>query len=278
MKSIILGTATGYPSTVLERFAGSAREAGIGGRIVLCVDPDSVAHYQPIAKRYDVELIAIANLPYHIQTARYLVYQELLERRLQETEYALLCDVRDLLFVRDLFSHPELERHQLHLFLEDQEIGRCRYNAAWIEYAFGQEFLQRVASLPVSCSGTTIGSRAALLHYLTRLNTLAQKLHTIGREIVCGLDQGLHNGLLYGENILNDSRRVWRNTDGFIFTMGYAQHTLSERGIPQPQQAEGSTGEPFVLHQFDRMKVEAVQALGVACSCPMDDIIESGRP
>lgn len=274
MNSVILGTATGYPATVLERFAGSARKAGVTARIVVCTDQGSVAHYQPIATHYDVELLTIANLPYHIQTSRYLVHQKLLERRLPDTEYAFLCDVRDLLFVRDPFSHPDLEAHQLHLFLEDQQIGKCRYNAAWIEYAFGRDFLQRVAALSVSCSGTTIGSRAALLHYLSRLNTLAQRLHAAGREIVCGLDQGLHNGLLYGEKLLENSRRMWSNADGFIFTMGYARHSLSERGIPHPRTTDGTSHEPFVLHQFDRMEAEAVHALGKVCGAPMDDVIK----
>ena len=274
MSSLILGTATGYPPSVIERFAKSARDAGITSRIILCTDTDSAPHYQHTASQYAIELLQFSNLPYHIQTARHLLYQELLERHLSMVEHILLCDVRDLFFVQDPFGHPCLGLHPLHCFMEDQLIGRCRYNSAWIEYAFGPQLLQRLAPLPISCSGTTIGSRSAIITYLGRINGIAQKLHAAGREIVCGLDQGIHNALLHTQQLADLSPKLWTNSDRYIFTMGYATYQLSSRGVPLPLSPTPATEEPYILHQFDRMQPADLNEFAQRMGCWIGDLEE----
>lgn len=43
----------------------------------------------------------------------------------------------------------------------------CVYNSGWVEKCYGSEALQTILSEPISCSGTTLGSRDGILIYVS---------------------------------------------------------------------------------------------------------------
>ena len=211
--------------------------------------------------------------PYHLQSARYRFYERLLRRLHGGVDRVLLCDVRDVVFAGNLFESTSADPTQLHFFLEDKNIGASLYNSAWVEYAFGTKMLQRIRALPISCSGTTLGSVEAVLCYLERMNAITERLHQAGREIVCGLDQGIHNVLLYAEEFESRSRKLWTNTDGLVFTMGYSSPVLAGDGIPRLPSGDAWQ----VYHQFDRLNLGDLQRFAAALDIPIDDLSEQ-RP
>lgn len=269
MQNVILGTASGYPLTVLDRFCGTARRAGHKGRIVLWTDEATMAHAAQLRRRHDVELLACPAYPYHVQTARYLAYEEFLSQSPTELDRVLLCDVRDVVFRTDPFAHPQALLHPFCAFLEETTIGDSIFNKAWVQQAFGDAAFLAIAHEPVSCSGTTLGTVDAMQLYLAKLNAIAKGLHAKGQPITVGLDQGIHNVLLHRDRFLESERVLSRNQDGLVFTMGYARHERGAKGWPQPV-----GGAPAcMIHQFDRMNCADVKQFGATLGCDVSDLV-----
>ena len=274
MQNVILGTASGYPLTVLERFCATARRAGHKGRIVLWTDEATLTHAAMLRRNHDVELRTCPAYPYHVQTARYLAYEEFLSQASTGVDRVLLSDVRDVVFRDDPFSHPQALLHSFCAFLEDTTIGDSIFNKAWIQQAFGDAAFLSMAHEPVSCSGTTLGTADAMRHYLAQLNAIAKGLHAKGQPITVGLDQGIHNVLLHRDRFLESERVLSSNQDGLVFTMGYARHERGTGGWPQP-----IGGAPAcITHQFDRMNYADVKQFGTALRCDVSDLVMRRAP
>lgn len=274
MQNVILGTASGYPLTVLDRFCGTARRAGHKGRILLWTDEATMAHAAKLRRSHDVELRVCPTHPYHVQTARYLAYEDFLNEAHAELDRVLLCDVRDVVFRSDPFAHPHALLHPLCAFLEDTTIGDSIFNKAWVQQAFGDAAFLAIAHEPVSCSGTTLGTVDAMRLYLAAMNAYAKALHGKGQPITVGLDQGIHNVILHRDRLLASERVLSSNQDGLVFTMGYARHERGANGWPQP-----IGGTPAcIAHQFDRMNCADVKQFGTTLGCDVSDLVTKRTP
>lgn len=45
----------------------------------------------------------------------------------------------------------------------------CPYNSGWIEKCYGSAALESIQTEPISCSGTTLGSRDGIIIYVSFL-------------------------------------------------------------------------------------------------------------
>ena len=88
----------------------------------------------------------------------------------------LLADYSDLFFQSNPFTYkPELwmpPKAQLSVFLENfpqKMIYRCPSNAGWISTCYGDQVFEQIRRNIVSCSGTTMGTRDAILVYVSAL-------------------------------------------------------------------------------------------------------------
>ena len=157
----------------------------------------------------------------------------------------MLSDVRDVIFQRDPFDFEFAD--SLCVFLEDdREVMKdCPHNSAWLKTAYGEKTLLELGDNVASCSGVTIGTTAEVMNYLELMvdQMLRLKFHA------SGMDQGVHNYLLYEEKIENV--RLFPNRRGPVFTMG---KTVD---LPTRFDAEGFVVNengtvPHVLHQYER--------------------------
>jgi hypothetical protein len=85
-----------------------------------------------------------------------------------------IADFRDVFFQSNPFTYlPDQWAQpisQLTVFLEaspQKAIYRCKFNSGWIRDCYGEEALNLVKSNPVSCSGTSLGSRDGILLYVS---------------------------------------------------------------------------------------------------------------
>lgn len=177
-----------------------------------------------------------------LQSLRYRLYYEFLQRITPEADVILLSDLRDVVFQADPFAEPVTG---LEVFLEDPSstLGRDPFNSRWVKNLLGPHELRRLAEENTSCSGTTVGDRAAILDYLARMSqAILWRRRPLGSH-----DQGVHNGLLRSGSLPN--ARVVANGRGRVLTMGLLPRVnVSNEGVVLND--DGTV--PAVLHQYDR--------------------------
>ena len=167
---------------VASRFVRSLRETGAQCRAVLLL-PATASSSALIAAltEWDVHphYYSTSRAPYanlrgnRAKLIRYFAALEFLrgERNLHQGGRVMLADSRDVIFQSNPFSIPGDPVRQLDIFLEDyfRTFANSNINLGHVVPCFGREMVQRVflaPPRPVSCSGVTMGTYAAVLRYL----------------------------------------------------------------------------------------------------------------
>jgi hypothetical protein len=244
----VMAIATGYPMRHYERFVGSLRKTGYLGHIILIVAPNippnvesyltkkgvtlKKAQYVPcshpikkeeeIKNNDDKELVTCWH-PYPSlknRWARFPLLRDYLEECETCTGPVLFTDTRDVFFQRDPFGPeaPVVPPNTVQLFEEhytirtthqlvDKPVFQCK----------GIRF-----DKPMLCSGTTIGTRSAMLEYLRIMH---KEMDEWMNDTKCccipknGDDQAIHNYLYYTGK-LDHIAVVIPNRMGLVHTIG----------------------------------------------------------
>jgi hypothetical protein len=177
----------------------------------------------------------------------------------------MLTDLRDVVFQGDPFR--EVSGGEIRVFLEEplprqgDEINSRR----WLTELFGKETVKKLADTNLICSGTVIGDAQRMQEYLDAFMLALSNARSVMRM---GMDQGLHNYLLYS-GFLNGVT-MCPNRESEVLTMG-----LINPEEKLPRDAAGrlvdSVGRPYpVLHQFDRhpdLNTQIRQRYGMVHEC-----------
>ena len=159
-----------------------------------------------------------------LQALRYGHYYDILHQEGIAGEEVLLTDVRDVLFQRDPFDPPVTG---LEVFLEepDMTIGSEWFTRRWMLSLYGPREVAAFGEEIASCSGTVVGPREDILHYLKEM---CQEM-TWRRRPLGSHDQAVHNHLLRCERL--DPVTIVGNGQGRVLTMaGMARIARDERG------------------------------------------------
>lgn len=246
----IFALATNYPKLYYERFVGSLRKFGYTDDIVLSVSiPEKmkpgVAEYLQktdcVAYGFDVDCKGKDNCklrddflgypdprPYRtFANIRYALYEYWMQYY-TDRSYILILDFRDTFFQGNPFSSfgpisQRVPKYDLKVFEENykvKNIGKCVFNSLWVGKCFGRPALDALRDKPVLCSGSTLGSFEAIMHY-TR--TMLHSMDTVqcwkkGIES----DQGYQNYLYYNGafNLNGHNATAYRQGEGIINTIG----------------------------------------------------------
>jgi hypothetical protein len=177
-----------------------------------------------------------------LQSLRYMHYQRCLVEDAPEAEIVMISDLRDVVFQDHPFAEPVTE---LELYLEDSSvrIGDDAFNTRWLIDLYGKEFVKKLRGQPISCSGTVVGTRAAMLTYLSEMiEGIAWRRRPMGPH-----DQGVHNGLIQTGRL--PFARLIPNEQGRVLTLGQMKAPrIDNEGVLR--NADG--GVPAVVHQWDR--------------------------
>lgn len=186
-----------------------------------------------------------SSLEYHLeglQALRYAHYHRYLAECAQAADVVMISDLRDVVFQRDPFAEPV---SGLEVYLEDPSvrIGEDAFNTRWVRDLVGTEGLERLRGLPVSCSGTVVGTRDAMLAYLGEMVAgISWRRRPMGPH-----DQAVHNLLVHGRGL--SAARIVPNGHGRVLTLGSVT-TYRTNGEGKIMNDDGSV--PAVLHQWDR--------------------------
>lgn len=213
------------------------RMAAHGAHIVTCEKPHGRAH-----------------IPYN--ALRYFFYRHYLHTQAPPHTRVLLTDVRDVIFQTNPAAHPW--PGDLAVTLEDKRmtIGTCPYMTRWVTGHLGDDAWQALRHKPISCSGTTVGTAAAMLRYLDILCSHLEPF-TPG-DHMAGYDQGVHNHLLHQGLLAPCGNVAVMDNTGPILTLGYreGEPECDAHGVVL---GDGPT-PPVMVHQYDR-KPELFRAI-----------------
>ena len=246
--NLVLAAAWDIEAADVRPFVESLRRFYRGDVMMLVTSKGSAALVDYLRSReiipvfFDCQIWMVMQ----VKLARYVRYGELL--RAADKQYAriLLTDASDVLFQADPFAN--LPDDELLCFLEDpvRTIGQCPDDSLWIQQIFGPAILERLKDFEISCSGTTIGTHAAIVQYIDLLlqpakpNLMAKLMNFRGH------DQGIHNYLLR-TGALPQARLIPNGEQ--VYTVGSVKDsdiTLASGGVIL---APGARACP-VVHQF----------------------------
>mmetsp|Transcript_17118 Transcript_17118/g.35349 ORF Transcript_17118/g.35349 Transcript_17118/m.35349 type:complete len:354 (+) Transcript_17118:265-1326(+) len=258
-----MAMATGYGLLDYQRYVGSLRKTGFDGNIILAVAPtidresesylaskNVVLHKvryvecsHPVVPKekqgggnsHDKELVTCLH-PYpklKHRWARFPLLRDYLldcggaeDPRSKCGGPVLISDMRDTIFQRNPFGPEAPKIHGLQLFAEHYTIRTTHWLVDWPVYdCKGIRFDE-----PMLCSGTTIGTRDAMLDYLeifhNEMNTWMESPRCCCFE-TNGDDQSMHNYLFYSnalDGVAGGAEAV-KNRNGLVHTVG-AQASL----------------------------------------------------
>jgi hypothetical protein len=237
-----------YPATLLM-FVDSFLRFHPSARLAFVADDVTAGHLQGLCSRsvsaqcmiigYDevvdkgslfVRKATVYGQRHHINRGVMRILDEL--GLWDDASLVLLADTRDVLFQDDLFARLKArtdaleEGEQPLYFAMEPEIATIRMSIrdqAWNRVAFKQCVPQvvfdRLADMPISCSGTTVGTRASILAYVEAMIPFTLFCSGHGRlhpDYVGGMDQPAHMLLLYGTILSRKNEPLWSERYGFL--------------------------------------------------------------
>ena len=246
---------------VASRFARSLRETGARCRLVTMLPASdasralvqTLAEFQVTPYYYDTSRPPYTALRGNrAKLIRYWAALDYLRSHHPAAGRVLLADSRDIIFQRDPFTIPPDPERPLDVFLEDyfRDFANSGINRGHVVPCFGSDAVQRVFLTPprsVSCSGVTMGSRAAVLRYLRLMWSEMRK--PIYSAQCLEHDQAFHNWLLWTGRL--SPVRAWTNEDGPVTTIGWPEHLYRDR-FGRVLNRRGEL--VHLVHQYDRRK------------------------
>lgn len=208
----VMGMATGYGTGVFKSFVGSLRRSGFKGNIILGVSPNMNEESKAFLTSRNVTMKTIETTPCTYKIERDSCAKEypdiklrwsrfpLIRDWLQECEACtgpvLITDVRDTFFQDDPFGvgAPVVEGLQV---FEENPIQTTMH---WLIDVPVKACKGISIDKPMLCSGSTIGTRDAMIKYLERMY---EEMKAWISEPKCrefkgnGDDQSIHNYLYY---------------------------------------------------------------------------------
>lgn len=272
----VMAMATGYALKDYKRFVGSLRKTGFEGNIILAVAPDidtacetylasqnvflhKVQHTtcsHPVKKgakvkipknSHERELVTCLH-PYPKLKHRWARFPLLRDYLLHCGGHAnpevqcggpvLITDMRDTFFQRNPFGTEAPKVTGLQLFAEHYTIRTTHWLVDWpVGDCKGVHYDE-----PMLCSGTTIGTRQAMLDYL-RIFHEEMNLWMESPKCCCfetnGDDQSMHNYMYYSHMLdgVDGGVTVSKNRNGLVHTAGaqlsmiYNTHTQQKKEL-----------------------------------------------
>jgi FkbM family methyltransferase len=244
----VLTYCSGYPYEVFLRFADTLYLTGFSGNLIFVVNQQDVTTLEKLMSihpkvSYFVDTV---NVRRQCQQKRYFIFKEILANL--KTDHVLLADSRDLFFQRNIEEY-ELPLNTDVVFAgEGQIIEKDNLNKKWlstIENDIKQPFIENIQHNKIVCSGTTYGTLEGIKKYINHMcNLMVDKVPTD----YAGLDQGMHNYLIYS-NTMNDFRfKVLPVTNVFFNTLIFGFKWIVGQDF-----VNNDKEISYIVHQWDRM-------------------------
>lgn len=187
---------TNYDFNGIKVTIKSLREHYRGDIVVLCNKVDTPLIL--FLNEYNVLCIDCSHYEVLVKTAPYnnkIIYTFMYFEKYQETynDYNILCcDISDLYFTENPFN---LQQPDIYLSLEDNRIGSCPTNNAWINVCYGSAIAHQIKDEVIINGGIVLGTFYQFFRfYKLVLDDMAKILTVINYPVT---DQAIINKLVY---------------------------------------------------------------------------------
>ena len=252
-----------YSYNIYERFVGSIFAVCNNTDLVLFIGSNDINHCKKLQEKYhNLIYIVVDNKNIHIVNFRFKIYYNYLLDKLHNSHlynYIFICDSRDVLFQKDIFTHPILNNnHDLYIFQEetlDITIDKCQFNSLYVIKS-GLKINELVKNKPIVCVGTILGNNKGILNYLKVFNDILFNHVTEENKLYYGTDSGINYSIIYGNLLKNINIYVCENKDLLVYTMGYPLHlnlVNYEQLLNENNQIMYNKNVCYCVHQYDRL-------------------------
>jgi hypothetical protein len=251
MNSIdILTYGTNYDYHVYERFVGSLMATGFTGNIHIIICKHDIEHIHKLQKTYNNILYFVDNSTSrstHINNHRFFVVEQYLIQNSITSQYIFWCDMRDVLFQKNMNNYVLDSDVDLYGFEEGIKISQDKQcNSIWIkqlDIILNESMYDKISENKVICCGTTLSKLQPFKIYVNSMCTILKTFN-----IVHPLDQGIHNYMLYLKLKDTINIKLLTNKDNFVNTVGCDVKKLDEN-----QNIVNIDNDiSYIVHQYDR--------------------------
>lgn len=255
MKIHVMTLCTGYEYAIFHRFVGSLYDTGFSGLCyIFCQERDEsiIERLRGVYPNVVGVPCDLSRFDTHMQSSRFTLMAEYLDKNQVDCDYLFICDSRDVLFQKNIEDYPL--KGDLYAFEEEKMIARCPFNSRWISD------VERVIQTPlyilhrtIICSGTIFVSKSSALSYLNKMSEIMLNPLWVNYPA----DQGPHNYLCY-VNPLGLDLQFSGNMDNLVNTLGYGHKEVAQGKI-----VNRLRDVSYVAHQYDRMSAEQRREISV---------------
>ena len=160
-----------------------------------------------------------------------------------------------MFFQKNIECYPIDKNIDLYFFEEGLNINNCNTNKDWLKFIEKElnmkenDIISQVQDKKIICSGTTYGKLNGIKIYVDRMCDLMTNKIRSNPEMG-GLDQGIHNYLIYIEGFQNMKTKHLKNEDNLVNTLQYANYKF----MNEFNQIINIHKEPsYIVHQWDRL-------------------------
>ncbi len=290
MKDVILATSMGYDYRQLSPFIRSLQETGYDGDLVLYLaetGDETICRLRnegiivrrfvypfrnqaklrnPLFRLWPLirPLAAALRTPnaihalciafQNLSIMRNFLYRGFLKTSPVRYRNVFLTDLRDVYFQANPFER--MAGRELKAFVEEPWLtqGADVNSSRWLRDLYGDNMVRRLGDKSLICSGTILGDYQSICDYLDAFLLSLPDARSVMRM---GLDQGIHNYLIYTGKLKDVT--LYPNRTSEVLTMGLIR-AIDELPRDEKGQFVDANGVPYaVIHQFDRHEGLAAQ-------------------
>ena len=252
-----------YSYSIYERFVCSLLDVTKNTDLVLFIGSNDISHCKELQEKYNnLIYIVVDNKNVHIVNYRFKIYYDYLLDKLHNShlyKYIFICDSRDVLFQKDIFSHPLLNNnHDLYIFQEeslDITVDKCKFNSLYINKS-GLDIHNLVKNKPILCVGTILGNNKGVLNYLKAFNDILFNNISEQNKSYYGTDSGINYAIIYGNLLKNINVFVCTNEDLLVYTIAFPIHLNLinyDTLLNSNNQITYNGNICYSVHQYDRL-------------------------
>lgn len=267
--NLVMTLCMNYCYEIFERFVGSLLD-NVNTDLIIFISKSDIVHCEKLKEKYEnLNYKVVDNKNEHVVNYRFKMYYDYLKECDIKYEYIFLCDSRDVLFQKDIFTHKLLENNSdLYIFEEESgvlTVDLCRFNSMYVTRS-GLDIHDIIYDKKILCVGTILGKMNGIIRYLEEFNNILYNVVEERNRVYYGTDSGVNYNIIYGNKLNDLDICVSKNKDGLVYTVAFANHLGfidKDKLLNSRNMICKDDSEVYCVHQYDRFDDEIKKKLSV---------------
>ena len=260
MFNLIMTTLINYEYDIHYRFIGTLFDSIDNVKLVVFITKNDEKHINKIKNIYNnIEYILIHMKDIHIVNLRFKLYYDYLLKNKDIYNLIFLCDSRDVIFQKNIFTHPIItNNYDLYLFEEESDnitIDKCQFNSLYVKKT-QLNIYDLVKNKNIVCAGTILGNYKGIIQYLYHFNNILDNEIPNSQKNLYGVDAGINYKIIYNDLLKNINILFCKNKNFLVYTMAfpiYLNLIDYQKLLNNNNQIMYNNNICYCIHQYDRL-------------------------